>query len=54
MSEAELIERLTALVKEQADIIEALATALAQLGMVAELGDRMEAAAKELAEISRE
>lgn len=54
MTAAELIERLTSLVKEQADIIQAQADALAQLGAVAELDERMEAAVKERAEISGE
>lgn len=44
MTAAETIERLTALVKEQAD-------ALAQLGAVAELDDKIEAAARERAEV---
>ena len=51
MTAAELIERLTSLVKEQADIIQAQADALAQLGAAAELDERMEAAAKERAVI---
>lgn len=51
MTAAETIERLTALVKEQADIIKEQADALAQLGAVAELDDKIEAAARERAEV---
>ena len=51
MTAAEPIERLTALVKEQADIIKEQADALAQLGAVAELDDKIEAAARERAEV---
>lgn len=47
MSTAELIARLTGLVKEQADIIKAQADALAQLGAVADIEEKMEAAAAE-------
>lgn len=47
MTAAELVERLTGLVKEQADIIKAQADALAQLGAVADMEERMEAAATE-------
>lgn len=54
MSTAELIARLTALVKEQADIIKAQADALAQLGEVAGLEERMAAAARELEDIGGE
>lgn len=51
MTAAELIERLTTLVKEQADIIKVQADALAQLGAVEGLTGKMEAAALERAEI---
>lgn len=44
MTAAELIERLTAIVVEQADIIRAQADALAQLGAAAELDERVAAA----------
>lgn len=54
MTAAELTERLTALVKEQADIIKAQADALSQLGAVEGLTEKMEAAAAERAEIIRE
>ncbi len=54
MSSAELIERLTDLVKLQADIIHEQATALAQFGTVAGLEEKMEAAALERATIIRE
>lgn len=47
MSNGELINRLAALAKEQADIIAALADALAQLGAVADIEEKMEAAAAE-------
>lgn len=47
MTAAELLERLTGLVKEQADIIKAQADALAQLGAVADMEEKMEAAAAE-------
>lgn len=47
MSQMELIERLTALVQEQAAIIQIQADALAQLGEVAGLEARMESAARE-------
>ena len=49
MTAAELIERLTALVKEQADIIKTQADALAQLGAVEGLDGKIEAAASERA-----
>lgn len=51
MTAAELIERLTALVKEQADIIKTQADALAQLGAVEGLDGKIEAAASERAAI---
>lgn len=51
MTAAELIERLTALVKEQADIIKVQADALAQLGAVEGLNEKMQAAARERAEV---
>ena len=51
MTAAETIERLTALVKEQADIIKEQADALAQLGAIAELYSKIEAAARERAEV---
>lgn len=54
MTAAELIERLTYLVQFQADIIKAQADALAQAGAVAELEERMEAAARERAAITGE
>lgn len=44
MTAAEIISRLTVLVKEQADIIKEQADALAQLGAAAELDDKIEAA----------
>lgn len=47
MTAAELVARLTSLVKEQADIIQAQADALAQLGAVADIEEKMEAAAAE-------
>lgn len=47
MTAAELIARLTGLVKEQADIIKAQADALAQLGAVTDIEEKMEAAAAE-------
>lgn len=47
MMATELIERLTSLVKEQADIIEAQADALAQLGTVADIEEKMSEAAAE-------
>lgn len=47
MTSAELIERLTALVKEQADIIHIQAEALAQLGSVEGLDEKVESAALE-------
>ena len=52
MTAAETIERLTALVKAQADIIKAQADALAQLGAVEELDRQIEAAERELAEVA--
>lgn len=54
MSTAELIARLTALVKEQADIIKTQADALAQFGEAAGLEERMAAAAQELENIGGE
>lgn len=51
MTAAELIDRLTALVKEQADIIRLQADALAQLGSVEGLDEAVQAAAHERAEI---
>ncbi len=47
MTAGELIERLTGLVKEQADIIKAQADALAQVGAVVEIEEKMETAAAE-------
>lgn len=47
MTAAELIERLTDLVKLQADIIQEQAAALAQLGAVDGLDEKAEAAAQE-------
>lgn len=47
MTSAELIERLTALVKEQADIIRIQSEALAQLGSVEGLDEKVEIAALE-------
>ncbi|WP_417342037.1 hypothetical protein [Evtepia gabavorous] len=47
MMATELIERLTGLVKEQADIIKAQADALAQFGTVADIEKKMAAAAAE-------
>lgn len=47
MTAAELVSRLTGLVKEQADIIKAQADALAQLGAVADIEEKMAAAATE-------
>ena len=47
MTAAELVARLTGLVKEQADIIKAQADALAQLGAVADIEEKMAAAATE-------
>lgn len=47
MTAAELVSRLTGLIKEQADIIQAQADALAQLGAVADIEKKMEAAAAE-------
>lgn len=47
MTAAELVARLTGLVKEQADIIQAQADALAQLGAVADIEKKMEEAAAE-------
>lgn len=47
MTAAELVSRLTGLVKEQADIIQAQADALAQLGAVADIEEKMAAAATE-------
>lgn len=41
MTAAELVARLTGLVKEQADIIKAQADALAQLGAVADIEEKM-------------
>lgn len=54
MTATELIERLTGLVKEQADIIQAQADALAQLGAVADIEKRIEAAAAERERITGE
>lgn len=54
MTAAETIERLTSLVKQQADIIKAQADALAQVGAVLELDGQAEAAARELSEITGE
>lgn len=51
MSAAELIARLTELVKQQADIIQEQAEALAQLGAAAELDEKIRAAAQERAAI---
>lgn len=51
MTAAELIERLTLLVQEQADIIKAQADALAQFGAVEGLEERVLSAAQERAEI---
>lgn len=51
MSTAELIERQTALIKAQADIINALALTVEQLGAATELDDAIEAAAKERQDI---
>lgn len=51
MTAAETIDRLTELVKAQADIIKEQADALAQLGAVAELDEKIEAAARERTEI---
>lgn len=53
MSQTELIERLTALVQEQADIIRIQADALAQLGAVVE-EERMANAAQEREKVMRE
>ena len=47
MTAAELVARLTGLVEEQADIIKAQADALAQLGAVADIEEKMAAAATE-------
>lgn len=47
MSGMELVARLTGLVKEQADIIQAQADALAQLGAVTDIEEKMETAAAE-------
>lgn len=47
MTAAELVARLTGLVKEQADIIKAQADALAQLGAVADIEEKMAAATTE-------
>lgn len=47
MTAAELVARLTGLVKERADIIKAQADALAQLGAVADIEEKMAAAATE-------
>lgn len=51
MTAAELIERLTALVKEQADIIRLQADALAQLGSVEGLDEAVRAVELERDEI---
>ena len=51
MTAAELIERLTSLVKEQADIIRLQADALAQLGSVEELDELIRAAELKRTEI---
>jgi len=52
VSQAELIDRLTALVKLQADIIQEQAAALAQLGAVVDLDNKISAAAQERREIA--
>lgn len=54
MTAAELIERLTALVKEQADIIRLQADALTQLGSVEGLDEVIRAAELERNEILSE
>lgn len=54
MTAAELIERLTALVKEQADIIKAQADALAQFGAAEELESKIEVTAREMAAVTGE
>lgn len=51
MTAAELIERLTGLVKLQADIIKTQADALAQLDAIVDLEDQIQAAARERAAI---
>lgn len=51
MTAAELIERLTDLVKQQADIIKEQAAALAQLGAVDGLDEKVAAAAQERTDI---
>lgn len=51
MTAAELVARLTGLVKEQADIIKAQADALAQLGAVVDIEEKMQAAAAEREEL---
>jgi len=48
---AELVARLTGLVKEQADIIKAQADALAQLGAVADIEEKMAAAAMQTSQV---
>lgn len=50
MGAAELVERLTNLIQEQADIIRELSDALSQLGAAAELDEKMMAAELERAE----
>ena len=52
MTAAELIERLTALVKLQADIIKEQSDALAQHGAITELDEMIEAADVERQEIT--
>ena len=51
MTAAELVARLTGLVKEQADIIKAQADALAQLGAVADIEEKMAAAAMQTSQV---
>lgn len=54
MSGMELVERLTGLVKEQADIIRAQANALAQIGAVADIEEKMAEAATEREKLTGE